>query len=189
MKFSDQCSRVAKSANATLGMIKRNVVSRNKDVIIRLYKALVRPKIDYCVQAWRPYLKKDIEILEKVQRRATKIITECKGLGYADRLRVTGLTTLEQRWNRGDMIETFKTIRGINKVDYKKFFSFSDNTHTRGHKWKLTKNRSRLECRRNFFSCRAVDRWNKLPGNIVESSTTNSFKNNYDKYINKVGYQ
>ena len=75
---------------------------------------MVRPKLDYCVQAWRPYLKKDIEKLEKVQRRATKLISECRGLSYTDRLRVTGLTTLEQRRDRGDMIEVFKMLKGLN---------------------------------------------------------------------------
>ena len=83
----------------TLGMIKRNVVSRDKDIIVNSYKALVRHKLDYCIQAWRPYLRKDIDNLEKVRRRATKLITQCKGLSYEDRLKIAGLTTLEKRRN------------------------------------------------------------------------------------------
>ena len=71
MKFSEHCNAIARSANATLGMIKRNIVSRNKNIITKIYKALVRPKLDYCVQGWRPYLRKDINQLEKVQRRAS----------------------------------------------------------------------------------------------------------------------
>ena len=65
-------------ANATLGMIKRNITCKSKNIVTKLYKALVRPKLEYYVQAWRPYLQKDIEKMERVQRRATKMIDECK---------------------------------------------------------------------------------------------------------------
>ena len=91
MKFSEHCSHIVKQANATLGLIRRNIRYKSKDVIVRLYKALVRPKLDYCVQVWRPYLKKDIDSLERVQRRATKMINECKGRNYESRLHITGL--------------------------------------------------------------------------------------------------
>ena len=182
VKFSAQCSKAANSANASLAMIKRNIVTRNKKTIVKLYKALVRPKLEYCVQAWRPFLKKDIEVLEKVQRRATKIISECKGLNYEKRLKVTGLTTLEARRNRGDTIEVFKTVKGLNKVDCNQFFKFSKNTMTRGHRLKLGKNRSRLEIRRNFYSNRAVNLWNTLPEDVINANTVNIFKNKYDKF-------
>ena len=183
LKFSEQCNKAANGANMTLGMIKRNVISRDKDIIVNLYKTLVRPKLDYCVQAWRPYLRKDIDNFEKVQRRATKLISQCKGLSYNDRLKITGLTTLEERRNRGDMLEVFKTIKGINKLDYRKLFSLLNNTHTRGHSLKLTKTRSRLDCRKNFFSCRVIDRWNSLPKHVVEAETVNSFKSRCDKHF------
>jgi len=74
IKFAEHCNSVVHSANATLGMIKRTITSRNKDSMVRLYKALVRPKLEYCVQVWRPFLKKDIEKLESVQHRATKMM-------------------------------------------------------------------------------------------------------------------
>lgn len=182
LKFSEQCNRVASTANATLGLIKRNIVSRNKDIITKLYKALVRPKLEYCVQAWRPFLKKDIEKLEKVQRRATKIINECRGLNYEDRLKITGLVTLEQRRDRGDMIEVYKILTGKNKTDYRKYFTLSNHKRTRGHVYKLSKNRSRLEIRKNFFSQRVVNKWNGLPDEVVNATSVNSFKNLYDKY-------
>ena len=81
-------------------------------------KALVRPKLEYCVQAWNPYLKKDISKLEKVQARATKMISECKNLDYNSRLLKTGLISLEDRRIRGDLIETFKIIKGFNAVNH-----------------------------------------------------------------------
>ena len=149
-KFTEQCNIAANKANRQLGIIKRNIVSRDKHIIVKLYKALVRPKLEYCVQAWRPFLKKDINKLEQVQHRATKIINECKGLSYNERLRVTGLSTLEARRNRGDVIEVYKTITGKNKIDYNNFFQLANHSNTRGHNLKLQKFRSKLEIRKKF---------------------------------------
>jgi len=183
LKFSEQSDSVVKKANSTLGMIKRNIVSRNKDVITKLYKALVRPKLEYCVQAWRPFLKKDIEKIERVQHRATKMIFECRNLSYEDRLKVTGLTTLEQRRNRGDMIEVFKSLKGLSKLNKDKLFTMHGGSKTRGHRYKLAKKRSRLDIRKHFFSQRIVNQWNNLPEAVVEASSVNSFKNKYDKFL------
>ena len=68
----------ANSANRTLGMINRTIVNKDSTTLSKLYQSLVRPKLEYCVQAWRPYLQKDIELLEKVQRRATRLMTNDK---------------------------------------------------------------------------------------------------------------
>ena len=130
----------AKKANAVLGMIKRNIAFKSKDVIVKLYKALVRPKLEYCIQTWCPYLKKDIDSLERVQRRATKMIEGYKNLCYEDRLRNTGLMKLKKRRTRGDLIQVFKIIKGVDKVDYRNFFEIDvkDRGHkTRGHNLKI----------------------------------------------------
>ena len=181
LKFSEQCNKAANSANAVLGMIKRTITNR-KDIIVKLYKGLARPKLEYCIQAWRPYLKKDIDKLERVQARATRLINECNKRNYEDRLKIAGLVTLEERRNRGDLIETFKIIKGFSKVDYTKWFTLSHNHRTRGHRYKLNKPKSRLEIRRNFFSLRVINEWNKLPNDVVEATSINMFKNRYDRY-------
>ena len=85
-----------------------------------MYKSLVWPQLDYCTQAWRPHLQKDIDVLEKVQRRATKMIKECKGMEYAERLKVTKLTTLKTRRIRADLIEVYKIIKGMEGLKKKK---------------------------------------------------------------------
>ena len=137
--------------------------------------------MEYCVQAWRPYLKKNIDNLEKVQHRATKMIEEYKGLKYENRLVKTGLTTSEERRPRGDLIEAFKMIKGLNKTDSKRFFTIAHSSRTRG--LKIVKNRSRLDIRKNFFSQRVVNMWNELPEIMVEYESVNSVKNKYDKYV------
>src|SRR3981081_1262211 len=95
------------------------------------------------------------------------MITECRGLKYMDRLVETGLTSLEDRRTRGDLIEVFQMITGKNTVDYRSFFRLDTGNRTRGHTYKLTKNRSRLNIRKNCFSQRTVNGWNGLPESVV----------------------
>lgn len=185
LKFSEQCNSVVKGANSILGLIRRTIKNKSKRIITQLYKTLVRPKLEYCVQAWRPHLQKDICAIERIQHRATKMIKEIKALTYEERLTATGLTTLEERRNRGDLIEVFKIIKGFEKVDYNNFFKLMHSGRTRGHRYKLSKSRSRLDVRRNFFSQRIVNDWNKLPTIVVEADSINSFKNRYDSYKNE----
>lgn len=182
LKFSEQCKTAAKSANSTLGIIRRHIQSRKKDIILRLYKTLVRPKLEYCAQAWSPYLRKDIEILERVQHRATKMIAECRSLNYMDRLNRVGLVTLEKRRTRGDLIQLFKLLKGYDSIDFKQFVNLSTHCRTRGHRFRLAKFRSKLDIRCNFFSQRVVNAWNGLPDFVVEADTVNSFKNRLDRF-------
>ena len=108
MKVSEQCGIAASKDNQILGLIRRNITYKGKKLIIPLYKAIVRPHLEYCIQAWRPYRKKDIDTLERIQRRATKMIQELRNLSYEERLKECGLTTLETRRLRGDQIEVFR---------------------------------------------------------------------------------
>ena len=101
LKVTSQCSKVVLTANRILGMISRTFACRNKDVILMLYKTLVRPHLEYCIQAWRPHLQKDINLLERVQRRALKMISGFVNLSYEERLFRCRLTTLETRRQRG----------------------------------------------------------------------------------------
>jgi hypothetical protein len=182
MKFSEHCNGAVNNANAVLGMIRRTITCKSKDIISRLYKTLVRPKLEYCIQAWRPYLKTDTEKLERIQHRATKMVKECRNFSYTDRLNYMGLTTLEARRDRGDLIECYKFMRGFNETSKEVFFTLSGQQRTRGHRYKLDKMRSKLDVRKYFFSQRVVNNWNSLPEYVVEADSINSFKNQYDKY-------
>ena len=91
MNVSEQCGIAASKGNTILGLIRRNTTSKDTKLIIPLYKAIVRPHLEYCIQAWRPYLKKDIDTIERIQRRATKIIPELINLCYEKRLKEYGL--------------------------------------------------------------------------------------------------
>ena len=112
MKVSEQCGIAASKGNKILGLIRRTITCKEKQLNVPLYKAIVRPHLEYCIQAWRLYRKKDIDKLERIQRRATKMIPELRDLSYESRLLQSGLTTLETRRLRGDQIEVFKIVNG-----------------------------------------------------------------------------
>ena len=104
-------------------MIRRNITYKEKSLIVPLYKAIVRPHLEYCIQAWNPHLRKDIYMLEKIQRMATKLIPGLRDLRYEERLKECGLTTLETRRLKGDTIEVFKILNGYENIDSNIFFS------------------------------------------------------------------
>ena len=189
MKVSEHCGIAASKGNQILGLIRRNITYKGKKLIIPLYKAIVRPHLEYCIQAWRPYRKKDIDTLERIQRRATKIIPELRDLSYEERLKECGLTTLETRRLRGDQIEVFKILNGYENIDRNMFFSLKKDSRTRGHEVKLVKDQCRLDIRKHSFSQRTINEWNKLSTDCVTASSVNMFKNKVDTYLRRAGYK
>ena len=163
-------------------IIKRSFRVRDKDVISQLYKSLVRPHLEYSVQAWRPHFQKDIDFIEGVQRRATKLILDLKDKSYEERLRCQNITTLDTRRLRGDLIEVFNIFKGFENVDPIKFFELS-TTPIRGHSLKIVKPRCRLDVRKYSFAHSVVDMWNSLDEGIVACDSINSFKNRLDESL------
>ena len=155
MNGNRQVTEAVKKANRALAQLRRTITNKEIDTLIPIYKATVRPHLEYCVQAWAPYLapylKKDINALEKVQQRATKMITTLIKLPYEQRLNECNLTTLEERRKRGDLLETHKIMHGLERIPEVTFFARGD-TLRRGHTLKIYKEISKREPRRNFFS-------------------------------------
>ena len=181
LKPSAHCIHSYTKANRMLGLVKRTLSSQQQSILLRLYKSLVRPHLEYCSPAWSPKYVKDRELLERVQHRFTRFFKELRQLDYTERLRRLGLWSLEERRNRADLIEVYKMVNGLSALPASTFFEFRTDNRTRGHSVKIIKQRSLKDLRLHFFSERVVNRWNKLPASVLEATSVNSFKSQLQK--------
>ncbi|KAK4831696.1 hypothetical protein QYF61_018748 [Mycteria americana] len=172
LNMSHQCALVAKKANGILGCTRRSVASRSREVKLPLYSALVRPHLEYRVQFWAPQCKRDVDILERVQQRATKMIKGLKHVSYEERLRELQPFTLEKRRFRGDLINVHKVQRRQSQA----LFSVVPSDRTRGNGHKLKHRRFPLNIRKYFFIVRVTEYCNRLPREAVESPSLEILK-------------
>ena len=157
LNFSEHINTKVNKANRNLGIIFRPFIYMDKEMFLNLYKSLVRPQLEYAVTVCAPLYKKDMIIIENVQRRATKLVKSISHLPYNERLKSLGLPSFEYRRERADVVEVYKIMN----------FTSSLHTTTRGHLMKLFKKQHRLKLRSNSFSIRVVDAWNSFPDAVL----------------------
>ena len=189
LKFDLHINAAVKKANSMLGLIKRNFKFIDKDIFTKLYKALVRPHLEYGQTIWYPQLKRQSQTLERVQRRATKLIQCIKDKSYEERLKLLGLPSLRYRRIRGDMIQVYKFL-SEDPAQYKHLLPLRISRYiTKGHDLKLEKGRYNCQLRIFSFSFRVVNTWNNLKQLTVTATNTTNFKKLLDDDLLKLRFE
>ena len=180
LDFGDHITSCINKATSCIAWVTRSVISREREVMLKIYKSMIRPHIEYCVQLWSPLPSHGnwglILALEDIQRKYTRLIDGLGLLPYQVRLDKLGLTTLLERRARGDLIETFKIVNDISDYgqDMFKFSRSGNNLISRpGDEHKL---------KHAFFPHRVLKYWNKLPPPLKFSKSVDSFKNHLSKF-------
>lgn len=182
LKFREQAAAAIARASHILATIRRSFSVIDETTLPLLFRTMVRPHLEYANAIWGPFNRNDQKRIERVQRRATKLVASVRQLPYEERLRALNMPSLYHRRRRGDMITVYQVLRGGVHVDPSQFFSTATTTHTRGHRWKITKPRAVSRVRRNTFSVRVVNDWNALPSTVVDAPSVNAFKARLDKH-------
>jgi len=187
LKFERHITNKINKANQSVGIIKKNFKHLDSDILVLLYKALVRPHLEYGQAIWYPHQMNQSKSIEKVQRRATKTIKEISHLSYDERLKVLGLPSLKYRRLRGDLIIVYGIIQ---KGEHDRFFKFhGPDSTTRGHGLKMYKDQSNTNSKKFSFSNRVITTWNQLPEAIVKATSLNQFKNLLDRQLSNLKYK
>jgi len=177
--MSHQCVLAAQKANQILGCITRSVASRSREGILPLCSVLVRPHLEYCVQLWSPQHKQGMELLEQVRRRATKMIQELEHLSCEERLRELGLFSLEKRRLRGDLRAALQYLKGpTGRMG--KIFAAGPVAIGQGVMVLTERGRFRLDTRKKFFAMRVVKHRHRLPREVVDAPSLETFKARLD---------
>ena len=180
LKFHVHTAAATKKANQILGVVKKTYTTRDAVSITTLYKSMVRPHLEYGNTIWGPFFVGDANSVEAVQRRATKLIPELKNHPYESRLKALNLPSLVYRRKRGDMIQVYKIMNGMVRLNQDDFFFPSRLEQTRGHHQKIAKIKATKLVRINAFSQRIINDWNSLPEKVVKAESLNIFKNRLD---------
>ena len=182
LKFHTHDSAAVSKANQILGIIKRTFVSLDEDTLPILYKCQVRPHLEYGNVIWSPRFIADMKKVEGVQRRATKTIPHLQDKPYQECLKTLKIYSMEYRRKQGDMIQVYKLLHDVDRVEKSIFFTMSLYTGTRGHSKNMFKVRCETTLRKHSFSQRIIDDWNSLTENIVTAKSIHSFKTKLDKH-------
>ena len=182
LKPSKHVEKIANMAGAVLAQLVKNFHFRDRHIFKRLYVQYVRPHLEFSSPAWNPWTERDIEVLEKIQRKAVGMISGLTpGTTYEQKCTELGLDTLKERRRKQDILQAFKILKGYDRVDPAKLFTKQGEriraTRQTANPENLVVPHTRLEIRRNSYFARVPDLWNNLDNNIKTAKTLQSFKN------------
>ena len=178
LKPSAQCSKAAGRAGAVLGQIRQEFHYRDRHTFLKIYKQYVRPHLEFAVPAWSPWLKGDIDALEKVQERAVKMVAGLREKEYLGRCQELGLDTLEKRRHDQDMMLVYKMLKEPSQTNMFTLAERQSGARTRQKTGvrNLVPKFARTDQRKYSFAVRTVEKWNGLPDNVKGAATQEAFK-------------
>ena len=183
LSFHNHTDAVVAKAYQTLGIIRRTFLNLDETTLPLLYKTMVRPILEYANTVWGPIFIGDQLKVERVQRRATRMVPKIRHLPYEVRLERLALPSLRYRRDRGDMLMVYNLLTKKHRIDASALLAVApEDSSTRGHSKKLQKPRSCKAHRQRFFSHRVVDLWNGLSEAVVSAETANEFKKKLDEH-------
>ena len=180
--MAKQTEKSCRTTNRVLRFIARNFRYKNKELILPLYKSLVRPHLEHAVQFWSPHLRRDIDKMERIQRRATKMIPEIRNHSYHQRIQELDLISLVQRRLRRQLIEVFKYLNRFTSASARGLFDYDLNDRTRNNGAKLIVKHFNTSVAQHFCPIKITTTRNAPPNEVVTGRTVNSFKNSLDKH-------
>jgi hypothetical protein len=180
LSFDVHINNAIAKANKMIGLIKRAFGYLTKDTFLRLYKALIRPHLEYGNTVWHPRLIRQSTAIERVQRRATRLLEECRDMTYMQRLQYLGLHSLKGRRIRGDLIETYKIFSSLVDLKVEDMFELPEYTATRNSDRKIYIERWETKIRKFTIRYRSAKYWNNLTNTLKFAPDTNKFKNLID---------
>jgi hypothetical protein len=183
LSYKLHIQKIVNKALKMYGWLTRNLVTRDKKVILRIYKSLIRPTLEYASSVWSPERTGLCIIVEKVQRKVTKLVV--RDGPYSARLEMLELPTLRWRRNYLDLLQVHRIIHGDQALR-KELFTFSSevsNASTRRHRFAIYKPYVRTDILKNHFVCRVVDHWNSLPDELLDLTRFDLFKRRLKCYL------
>ena len=172
-----------KTANRVLGFSTRNFRYKNKELILQLYKSLVSRHHEHGVQFWSPHLRRDIDKIEKIQRRVTKMIPEIRNHSYHLRIHDLHLISLVQIRLRGQLIEVFKYLNRFTTASARGLFDYDLNDRKRNNGAKLIVKHFNTSVAEHFYPIKITITWNAISNEVLSSRTVNSFKDSLVKHF------
>ena len=187
LSWSNHVNATVNKANKVVGLLKRTVGSKNREIFSMLYKSLVRPILEYACPVWSPYLIKDKLEIEKVQRRASRIALgqKLREMSYEERCILLHWNTLQHRSKYLSVVECYKTVFGLNGLDFDDYFEFCRSKNTRAnHPYKIQTKLAKVNSFKYSFFVRIVKDWNSLSNHLfTEEINLNKFKKGLKRWM------
>ena len=168
--------------------VKKSFENLDEHTVPILYKTLVRPILEYGNIILGPHYSGNKHKIDRVQHRATRLVPGFDEIPYEERLQRLKLPSLQYRRKRWGMIQTYKIMRGFDRIDPAVFFKFLPSQVTRGHRFKIHKQHAQRLVRSQSYSIQVVNDWNYLPEDVVNAKSVASFKKNLDNHWKDLQY-